>query len=68
MKPDEVELLKALDAGERPRYAARRLGIPPNRVRYLCEDKWTRKGWYDYGVTYDLGWLTDAGRAAALVA
>lgn len=28
-------------------------------------DKWTRLGWYDYGVTADLGWLTAEGEAKA---
>lgn len=64
MKEDERALLAAALAGERPRYAGERLGIPPNRVRYLCF-KWSRRDWYDYGVTYDLGWLTPDGEAKA---
>lgn len=43
------------------------------RVRDICKqqgnykqnlyylEKWTRKGWYSYGVTLDLGWLTEEG-------
>ena len=31
------------------------------RAWYLL-DKWSSKGWYDYGVTLDLGWLTDKGK------
>lgn len=27
--------------------------------------KWTKKGWYDYGVALDLGWLTELGAAEA---
>jgi hypothetical protein len=63
VKPDEVELLKAAAAGERPRDAGERLGIHPRRVGYVC-GKWADRGWYEYGVAADLGWLTEAGRAA----
>lgn len=31
--------------------------IPHKRAWYIL-DKWCRKGWYSYGVTLDLGWLT----------
>ena len=54
-KPDEVALWDALIAGEWPRDAGRRLGIPEGRVRYLCH-KWGDRGIYDWGTTYDLGW------------
>ncbi len=27
-------------------------------------DKWTRKGWWEYGVSLRTGWLTDAGYEA----
>lgn len=27
--------------------------------------KWTVKRWYEYGVSLDLGWLTEAGKAEA---
>jgi hypothetical protein len=30
------------------------------RAWYLL-DKWANKGWYEWGVTMDLGWLTDSG-------
>lgn len=30
------------------------------RAWYLLE-KWCDKGWYEYGVTLDLGWLTPEG-------
>ena len=30
------------------------------RVWYLLE-KWSQKGWYDYGVSIDLGWITPEG-------
>lgn len=61
-KPDEAALWAALLAGEWPRDAGARLNIPPNRVRYICL-KWSRKGIYDYGVTYDLGWATASKRS-----
>lgn len=34
------------------------------RAGYLL-DKWTGKGWYDYGVSLDLGWLTPSGHQKA---
>ena len=34
------------------------------RAWYLLQ-KWCSKGWYDYGVTLDLGWLTDEGKEIA---
>lgn len=34
--------------------------IHHKRCWYLLE-KWTGQGLYDYGVTLDLGWLTDKG-------
>lgn len=37
------------------------------RCWYYLE-KWTRKGWYNYGVSLDMGWLEPAGRQAALKA
>lgn len=64
MKPDERALLLAVAAGDQPRDAGARLGIHHRRVDYLCE-KWTGKGLYDWGVSVDTGWLTDAGRARA---
>ena len=55
-KPDELALWQALEQGEWPRDAGHRLGIPPNRVEYLC-NKWARQRIYDYGVVHDLGWI-----------
>ena len=31
-------------------------------------EKWTRKGWWDWGVSVRAGWLTDDGRAALTAA
>ena len=57
MKPDELALWEALLAGESPRDAGERLGVPPKRVLYLCH-KWADQGDYDYGVAADLGWVS----------
>ena len=56
VRQDEVDLWSALEAGEKPRHAGERLGVPPNRVRYLCE-KWARQHRYNWGVVVDLGWI-----------
>jgi len=39
--------------------------IPAKRAWYLLA-KWADKGWYEYGVTLDLGWITPEGNAAAM--
>jgi hypothetical protein len=78
MKPDEVALLKACVEskivsgrlrydGPSGRSVAAALNIPPKRACYLFE-KWTSKGWYDYGVSVDMGWLEAEGVAAAATA
>lgn len=58
-RADEVALWAAFGvSGEPhrwPRDAAAALGIPPERVEYLCE-KWAARGVYDYGTTPALGW------------
>jgi len=67
MKPDDRALLLAVydrQPGEFVRDIATRSGIHPKRVAAIL-DKWTRAGWYDYGVSLDLGWLTPAGKEAA---
>jgi hypothetical protein len=35
------------------------------RAWYLLE-KWSNRGLYDYGVTSDLGWLTEKGKQLAI--
>lgn len=35
--------------------------IHPNRIHALCE-KWTRRGYMDYGVSPRTGWLTKKGK------
>ena len=72
MKPDEKALLLALYEAdqkdpERPIYVRAWLPTQPinkKRACYLLE-KWTSKGWYDYGVNLMAGWLTPDGREAA---
>jgi hypothetical protein len=79
MKADEEEfLVKVFDLGfvpwDRvnnvsgpalvPRDVISRTGINPKRARYLLY-KWERKGWYQYGVSVDTGWLSLEGRDAA---
>ncbi len=73
MKPDEIALLLAIATADCPRNGATvrdvvsDLRLHPKRARYLLE-KWTRKGYYNYGVSLDMGWLTANGkRVAALV-
>ena len=66
MKPDEAELLRrmkegmSLPRGKRPwpRQIAQEIGMHPKRLWSICE-KWARKGFYEYGVSCDLGWLID---------
>lgn len=79
MKPDERAFLAAMQSrgnyggsggtrhGVHARDLISELGIPWKRGAYLCQ-KWTDKGWYDYGVAVDLGWLTDKGMTAGLPA
>lgn len=69
MKPDERSYLLLLhdaagyDMGPTPR-DLRPADMAPKRAWYLLS-KWARLGWYDYGVSIDLGWLTPAGHYAA---
>ena len=69
MKPDERTLLLAradVPAGQHVyvRDLVHRLGINEKRAAYIC-DKWTNKGWYDWGVSVLAGWLTAKGREEA---
>ena len=37
-------------------------GFPFHHKRaWFLLEKWCGKGWYEYGVTLDLGWLTEEG-------
>ncbi len=67
MKLDEKVFLLALYShGETPRQLIYSGTVPINhkRARSLLE-KWFKKGWYDFGVTLDLGWLTSKGISKA---
>lgn len=67
MKPDEREFLRAVyqkPEGVFVRDLIGSIDMPNKRCWYLL-DKWVSKGWYEYGVALDLGWLTDKGKAAA---
>lgn len=61
-QPDEIALWARVRGGESPRWASHDLGIPQERVVYLCK-KWTALGLYNYGVSSDLGWTTPKGNA-----
>lgn len=63
MKPDEESLmLKLIKRGKSPRPSAwevaESVGMPYKRARYILRDKWTGRGWYDYGISWRGGWLT----------
>lgn len=69
MKPDEAMFLKSCQEqcpqklGRRlPRDIYNELGLNWKRACYLLE-KWSGKGWYDYGINVDLGWMTSKGMA-----
>jgi hypothetical protein len=63
----ETELLRLVGAGQRPRDVAEQWcaegRIANSKQMWATLDKWRRNGWYEYGVTLDLGWLTAAGKA-----
>lgn len=67
MKPDEAMFLKACQEqcqntmGRRlPRDIYNELGMNWKRACAILA-KWSRNGWYDYGVNVDLGWMTAKG-------
>lgn len=67
MKPDEQQLFRAIAAmkeGQCVRDIIAQLGINHKRAWSLLE-KWERNGWYEYGVSLDLGWLTAEGKQKA---
>lgn len=63
----ETELLRLVGSGVRPRDVADEWcasgKIQRAKQMWATLEKWCRKGWYEYGVTLDLGWLTEAGKA-----
>ena len=66
VKSDERELLDACKSRpeEFPREIMKTMSINRKRALYLL-DKWADKGWYEYGTSLDLGWLTKEGIEAA---
>lgn len=67
MKPDELALLLAVAScpeGNSVRDVIARMGINGKRACYLL-GKWAGKGWYEWGVCIDLGWLTPLGQYEA---
>jgi len=70
MKPDERKLAVLLlnrgkvqpDTidGESTRTLVRESGLNYKRACYLLS-KWTGKGWYEYGTSLELGWVTEDG-------
>lgn len=67
MKSDEKEFLKTLQRRTvedenipRVRQVVIDIKINEKRAAYICE-KWSGKGWYDYGVNVLAGWLTESG-------
>jgi hypothetical protein len=74
IKPDEITFLMlmqircrraGLDGGETPRAIIASIPhlVAEKRALYLL-GKWEGKGWYEYGTVIDMGWLTEAGKAA----
>ncbi len=68
MKEDEKILLQLIQVQDdlvqpniSPIQIARRLKIPEKRAHYIFL-KWSDKGWYDYGVSCRVGWLTEKGK------
>lgn len=64
MKDDERNLLFAIHQagpGGCVRDIANGLSMPYKRALY-CLGKWAKRGWYDCGVSLDLGWLTEEGK------
>lgn len=64
MKPDEKALAKAVLA--RADYCfvdvlGETLGIHRKRTLGILT-KWSRRDWWDYGVSLRSGWLTDTGK------
>lgn len=67
MKLDERDfLIKLYIRGKKPREVINEedFRLHHKRAWHLLS-KWTDKGWYEYGVSLDLGWLTPEGKAEA---
>ena len=67
MHTDEAVLLVALHMMRlSPRDGGERTIVPPKRVVRWCY-KWEDRHWYEWGVSPDLGWLTERGHEAARI-
>lgn len=63
MKTDELALFVFIAADGPPSdHWPRKFQDIPDKRKWYILDKWARKGYYEYGVTLDLGWITPAGR------
>lgn len=57
MREDEKQLLDLMKSqGMRMREAAEQIGMAPRRAEYLA-CKWADLGFYNWGVSHDLGWF-----------
>ncbi|GAB7057363.1 hypothetical protein JCM16163A_41120 [Paenibacillus sp. YK5] len=70
MKEDErkflIDVYQKCKERIRPRRLIEEPGFYMNHKRaWRILEKWDAKGWYEYGVTLDLGWLTDEGKSKA---
>ena len=62
--PLEIRLWRALRSGRPPRDEIARMvaeGLCVEKEALRTLEKWSRKGWYDYGSSLDLGWFTGDG-------
>lgn len=62
---DEADAIQAMLAGGNPRDIAKDLGIPLKRMAYLCA-KWSRQGWYEWGVNILRGWVVPGRHRAVM--
>jgi len=67
MKNDEIQFLLTVFLNittPREIINSNKFSMNYKRAEYLLT-KWSTKGWYEYGVAIDLGWLTDDGKKEA---
>lgn len=68
IKSDELAFMCAVASGGWPRDIISHSHDHPHKRCWRWLAKWERKGWYEFGVALDLGWLTDQGRQRAELA
>ena len=75
MKEDECRLLIHIylqcKQGRADRLTPRQVIVDLSHIiqhkrAFSLLNKWCKKGWYDYGVVLDLGWLTSEGKQKAV--